>query len=369
MPRKSVDFGRREPLQERKQQQRAVLSDEAKAAALAIDNVFSEIKNNLGRRGRLNAALSALSKQILHFLEITNQESPKELVPVLSDLLKAHSGALLDVHKRLGGGERNAARVQLLALAENLNTQLLRPTVQAYDPLDMKSLAESTARAFSAQKVWRLNELQPFEGSGVYAIYYSGAFPLYEPIAEQNKIEPGSKAIYVGEAGRDKRKGVRAGRADMEKTIFARLEDHKASIGYATNIEVNDFSCRYLAIEDLFIPLCESILIETHRPLWNMKVDGFGNKHVGESRRATQQMTIWDLLHPGRPNRATVDRRDRCKTFDDVAALVKEFFDSERIRIAKMAEGIPSRAVDVAEMAEAPEAMVKSAAERASTTG
>ena len=38
----------------------------------------------------------------------------------------------------------------------------------------------------------------------------------------------------------------------------------KTSIGQAKNLELGHFSCRYLIMEDLFIPLCESILLQVH---------------------------------------------------------------------------------------------------------
>jgi hypothetical protein len=162
----------------------------------------------------------------------------------------------------------------------------------------------------------------------------------------------------VENRGRDKRKGVQSG--EDEKTIYARLTDHRASISAAKNLKLQDFSYRYLPIRALFIPLCESILIETHRPLWNMKLDGFGNKHVGESRKATQQMTKWDLLHPGRPNRAVLGRKGKHKTTADVAKLVREFFAADEER---------DKPIEVAEMAEAPESLEDSTPESTSSSG
>ncbi|WP_418844427.1 Eco29kI family restriction endonuclease [Parafannyhessea umbonata] len=41
-----------------------------------------------------------------------------------------------------------------------------------------------------------------FEGSGIHALYYTGEFAPYEPIAKANRKESGSWPIYVakGEA-------------------------------------------------------------------------------------------------------------------------------------------------------------------------
>jgi hypothetical protein len=35
-------------------------------------------------------------------------------------------------------------------------------------------------------------------------------------------------------------------------------------------------------------------------PLWNRKIDGFGNHDPG-SGRYNQQRSPWDVIHPGRP--------------------------------------------------------------------
>jgi len=72
------------------------------------------------------------------------------------------------------------------------------------------------------------------------------------------------------------------------------------SIEQAENLNLTDFSCRHLTVDDIWIPLGESLLIEMFRPLWNMAVDGFGNHDPG-GRRAAQNISPWDVLHPGRP--------------------------------------------------------------------
>ena len=222
--------------------QRSIQLKDVNGALDEIGTLLADAKNNLGKRGKLNSTLSQLDKRVLHMLEIVNQDFPKDFVPLLDELVTAHASVLLAVDRRLGSGERNPARTRLLSIAANLKAQLTKPTMQAYNPLDMNNLAESTARAFANQPVLNLAELKPFEGSGVYAIYYSGPFELYMPISDDNRRTQGSQAIYVGEAGRDKRKGVSASSSVSGKVIYARLEDHKASIQFAKNIEVNDFS-------------------------------------------------------------------------------------------------------------------------------
>jgi len=54
-----------------------------------------------------------------------------------------------------------------------------------------------------------------------------------------------------------------------------------------------------LVVDDIWIPLGESLLIEKTRPLWNIVLDGFGNHDPG-SGRYNQQQSAWDIIHPGR---------------------------------------------------------------------
>jgi hypothetical protein len=41
------------------------------------------------------------------------------------------------------------------------------------------------------------------------------------------------------------------------------------------------------------------MLLEEFRPVWNLVIDGFGNKDPGR-RRKEQYRSAWDVLHPGR---------------------------------------------------------------------
>jgi Eco29kI restriction endonuclease len=87
--------------------------------------------------------------------------------------------------------------------------------------------------------------------------------------------------------------------ASRGKALRDRLRQHAASIDEAINIDLEDFHCRSLIVDDVWIPLGESMMIEQFRPIWNLVIDGFGNKDPGK-RRATQYRSLWDVLHPGR---------------------------------------------------------------------
>lgn len=113
------------------------------------------------------------------------------------------------------------------------------------------------------------------EGQGVYTLHYQGQFAPYADLGET--------PIYVGQARR----------------LSGRLRDHERSIKQAENLDISDFSCRWLVLASIWMGLTEDILIAEYSPIWNA-IRGFGNHDQGSTRRA-QQRSEWDTLHPGRP--------------------------------------------------------------------
>jgi hypothetical protein len=168
-----------------------------------------------------------------------------------------------------------------------------------FNPLDKRNLGESIAEAIFKREVYPLKDLPSFEGAGIYAIYYKGNFPLYKKISEKNKkdfVQP----IYAGKAiPEGGRKGGLGLDVPVGEYLYKRLNEHRKSIEAAENLNIEDFYCRFLVVDDIWIPLGESLLIENTKPLWNVVVDGFGNHDPG-SGRSNQQMSSWDVLHPGR---------------------------------------------------------------------
>jgi hypothetical protein len=127
-------------------------------------------------------------------------------------------------------------------------------------------------------------------------LYYRGSFHPYLPFGEPRHER---LPIYVGKAVRGgSRKGFRFD-PPQKHEISDRLKNHEQSITSCKNLEVSDFHCRYLCVEDSFIGLAESILISVFDPLWNRVLDGFGNNPTGK-RRAGQNLSKWDKFHPGR---------------------------------------------------------------------
>jgi hypothetical protein len=168
-----------------------------------------------------------------------------------------------------------------------------------YNPLAKINLGESVEKALLESPAHTLPIKKSFQGAGIYAIYYSGSFSAYKPITAKNKKKL-NQPIYVGKAIPS---GGRKGGIDLAENagqvLFKRLNDHIESIHLARNLDIKDFSCRYLVVDDIWIPLGESLLITKFSPLWNVIVDGFGNHNPGSGRFEGMRPS-WDTLHPGR---------------------------------------------------------------------
>lgn len=151
-----------------------------------------------------------------------------------------------------------------------------------YDPLSHGNLASSIARALEDRDPQKLGDPIRAPGTGIYAIYYTGAFSAYALLAAKN-AGACRHPIYVGKAAK----------------LSARLGTHRLSITKAVNLDLADFSCRFLMVSKIFVPLGESLLIDTYVPLWNSYLTGIGNNAQGKGRNQ-QVRSSWDVLHPGR---------------------------------------------------------------------
>jgi hypothetical protein len=194
---------------------------------------------------------------------------------------------------------------------------------QPYNPLDRIHLGESVVSALLACPIVALPPPEPFSGAGIYALYYSGDFPAYRRIAEQNAHDARAKPIYVGQAVPvAARRGSYGLGESPGEVLYRRLHEHAASIQQATNLSLSDFACRYLVVDDIWIPLAESLLISMFIPLWNYSFDGFGNHDPGAGHY-NQQRSAWDEIHPGRPWAARLRPNPRSQT--DILQRIEEF--------------------------------------------
>ena len=193
---------------------------------------------------------------------------------------------------------------------------------EAYNPLNKAHLGESVAEALLKQRVHTLPPPFRFGGSGIYAIYYRGSHGLYSLIASQNLNGKWSVPIYVGKAVP---KGARQGK-DREDSnhgtaLMTRLRVHSRSIKATGSLKLEDFACRFLVVDDVWIPLGESLLIKMFSPIWNTALDGFGNNKPGKNRK-NQERSYWDTTHPGRE--WAKDCTANSRSLDEITSEVRE---------------------------------------------
>lgn len=203
--------------------------------------------------------------------------------------------------------------------------------IPPFNPLDKANLGESVAEALLQRPVGPMPPAVPFVGAGVYAIYYEGDFALYREVADQNRESRYRWPIYVGKAvPAGARKGGYDLGADPGQALFKRLAEHATSISEAENLSLDDFRCRFLVVDDIWIPLAESLLIEMFMPLWNRKIDGFGNHDPGRGRHR-QQRSAWDVIHPGRSWAAKLRSPSSDERF--VREGAAEYINQTKVRI------------------------------------
>ncbi|MEV7624245.1 Eco29kI family restriction endonuclease [Actinoplanes sp. NPDC089786] len=215
--------------------------------------------------------------------------------------------------------------------------QVQRKRTTRFDPLDRVNLAQSVERALLEEPMNPLPPAAPFAGAGLYCIYYLGSYEPYAKIASSPKPVP----LYVGRAIP---KGARAGVGGVLSTIeepvlFNRLREHSRSIEQVENHGVSvgqpelqsaDFRCRFLVVEDIWVPLAEALLIGHFQPLWNQVLQGFGNHDPGGGRRRGARPD-WDELHPGRSwaMKQAPARRDREESLERVRAHLNNLLEPD----------------------------------------
>lgn len=199
------------------------------------------------------------------------------------------------------GGPTEKDRRDLESIASELSSRVasLDTTAQPdafFNPADPRLFGVFAALAMVGQEKHPLSSLEgmKFYGSGVYALYYRGAFKLYEKIA--NTEHP----IYVGKAD----PSVPHARTPKEQglKLWGRLREHAKSVSSTANLDLTDFDCRYLVAQSGYQGQAEGALIRLFRPLWNSEIRilyGIG-KHGDASTTRANKRSPWDTLHPGR---------------------------------------------------------------------
>ncbi len=168
-------------------------------------------------------------------------------------------------------------------------------TETPYNPLAKENLGKSVADALLERRIGPLPPEGKFIAAGIYAICYNRPFKAYARLVEKNRAAPKLGAaqvpIYIGKAvPAGSRKGGFGLGASPGLVLYNRLCEHGDSIREAkSTLKLDHFTCRYIAVEDIWIPLGESMLIEMFNPLWNKVLDGFGNHDPGKGRYNQQR--------------------------------------------------------------------------------
>lgn len=182
---------------------------------------------------------------------------------------------------------------ELTALLAKLDP-IAQPT-SIFDPSNPKVVGRFVALAMVAQERQQLSDIPKFYGSGVYAIYYKGMFPAYQPVSGTET------PIYVGKAS----PSVRNARTPVEQgaKLCGRLSDHRKNIVKAkSTLDIADFEFRSLVVQSGWEAAAEDYLIHLFRPIWNSETNilyGLG-KHGDSATTRANKRSPWDTVHSGR---------------------------------------------------------------------
>lgn len=165
-----------------------------------------------------------------------------------------------------------------------------------FDPASPSLVGSFVGVGLIAQERVPLDSVNAFYGSGVYAIYYNGPHPDYQPLVGTQH------PIYVGKA--DPESAVARRPQEQGTGLYKRLNnDHARSIRKATTtLAISDFSCRFLVVQSGWQTAAEDYLISLFTPIWNDETNicwGLG-KHGDAAETRGNKRSPWDTMHPGR---------------------------------------------------------------------
>lgn len=195
-----------------------------------------------------------------------------------------------------------------------------------FDPLAVENVGVTLAVELLEQPLQRMPPEEPFPGAGVYALYYNGKTDYYRRLVELDN-ERFKYPIYIGKAAGESAKQGFNPHGGGKRKLYDRIDQHAKSIKAVENLELVDFRCRFLVLNDAYISLAESVMIRVFRPPWNGM--SFGSKVVGKNRMSGTP-GLWDALHPGRGGRpAGVERAEKAAAVIDARTkeLAEEMSD------------------------------------------
>jgi hypothetical protein len=203
----------------------------------------------------------------------------------------------------------------------------------SFDPSDPKTVGRMVSIALLAQPRVPLAAVKPAYGSGVYAIYYAGAHPLY------TRISGSETPIYVGKA--DPSNGDASTPREQGPRLTGRLIEHAGTVATAERfamerglpeglapIHLRDFSCRRLVCATNAQLVAERHLIRMFWPVWNSDTKAcWGmSKHGDAATTRRNKRSPWDVVHPGRLWALDEELVDKV-TADEVASRIDAIFD------------------------------------------
>jgi Eco29kI restriction endonuclease len=261
--------------------------------------------------------------------------------------LKALSEAMLGQHTDLSSARARRIRktitdasLTLRKVVEDLDP--IKHPGFVFDPSNPAVAGRIIGITMIAQPRKKLENIERFYGSGVYALYYNGNFSAYTGISKREH------PIYVGKADPA---------APSSKTAFEqgdrlanRLNDHRKNIAKATTtLRVEDFEYRALVVQTGWQIAAENYLIHLFKPIWNSEINiayGLG-KHGDDPGTRANLRSPWDTMHPGRdwasrdpnmkdarsPERIIQDinaHLERYPPLDSLDEILKQFLDEMR---------------------------------------
>ena len=249
---------------------------------------------------------------------------PDALLGILKSLLLSLPQESVDASAILGTKLKQLQRNIELAIERLQNVLMeLDPIKQpphVLDPSDPEVVGRLIADTLLMQEIRPLDILHRFYGSGVYAIYYQGAFDAYQP------IERTQTPIYNGKA--DPAEAQAKTPLEQGTRLWNRLNDHRRSISAAENLTLSDFECRFLVVRSAWQNTAENYLIQKFRPIWNneMKICyGFG-KHGDDPATRGNTRSPWDTIHPGRKWALKAGNVPSQHTVDQIKHQISEHF-------------------------------------------
>jgi len=198
------------------------------------------------------------------------------------------------------------------SLAENVvPTEPLPLVGEPFTLLEgVQEVALRLARELLQTGPFSFHDLEPFDGDGIYAIYYQGDLLIYASIRSLGSSCP----LYLGKSAR----------RTTDRSISERLRLHSVSLQQA-GLGLENFTFRFVRLPSELVEFAEYNLLSLYRPLWNDALKGFGSNpgHEGTSRKY-HRVSAWDTFHPGRATEARILSRDRDSIKDRVQRSLPE---------------------------------------------